>query len=207
MPRYASSAPWYDVVSAEPFYRVGRRRAIPALHLPSGARVLDVGCGTGLNLPLLLDAVGTGGQVVGVDSSPEMLAVARRRAPDRPVGRAVFVQADAQRLDPDSVARAAGTDRPFDAVLFTYSLSLMADWEQAWQRAMSLVRPGGRAAVVDMQAPVGLARLLTPAAALACWLGGSDITARPWTALERDGANVRAWSLRGGHIQVRVGTL
>lgn len=212
MSRYTRSAAWYDVISAEPVYHAGRRPAVTALHLEHGSRVLDVGCGTGLNFPLLLDAVGPSGQVVGVDRSGEMLAAARRKTHGQPPGTVTLVEADAEQLDPVALVGPDGPDgakddEPFDAVLFTYSLSLMDDWEEAWRRASSLVRPGGRAAIVDMEPPHGWARLLSPAARLACLLGGSDITARPWTALEETATDVQAWSLRGGHIQVRAGTL
>lgn len=91
-------------------------------------------------------------------------------------------------------------------VLFTYSLSLMPNWAQAWDRAKSVLCPSGRTAVVDLQPPVGIARVLEPLARLACWMG-SDISARPWTALERDCAEVSCQTLRGGHIQIRAGTL
>ena len=206
MSRYTHSASWYDTVSAEPIYRVGRERAIPALHLQEGSRVLDIGCGTGLNFPLLLAAVGRSGQVVGVDRSREMLEVARRKMIHLPPGNVALVKADAEQLDHVAVGLDA-RDSPFDAVLFTYSLSLMSNWERAWLRATSLVRPGGRAGIVDMDSPHGWARLLDPAARLACWLGGADINARPWTLLERAAADVQSWSFRGGHVQVRVGTL
>ncbi len=207
MAGYARFAAWYDVLSAEPVYGAGRRHAIPALELKPGDRVLDVGCGTGLNFPLLLDAVGETGQVVGVDRSPEMLEVARRKTVRRPPGNVVLVEADAERLDPHVVASSTQPAPPFDAVLFTYSLSLMGDWRGAWHRATSLVRPGGRAAVVDMEPPHGWARLLAPAARLACRVGGADIDARPWTVLDTTATDVQSWSLRGGHVQVRVGTL
>ena len=168
--------------------------------------MLDIGCGTGLNFPRLLAAVGPSGQVVGVDRSHEMLEVARRKTIHLPPGNVALVEADAEQLD----HVAAGPDAlgsPFDAVLFTYSLSLMTNWEQAWLRATSWVRPGGRAGIVDMEPPHGWARLLDPAARLACRLGGADINARPWTLLERTAHDVQSWSFRGGHVQVRVGTL
>jgi len=206
MSRYTHSASWYDTVSAEPIYRVGRERAIPALHLREGSRVLDIGCGTGLNFPLLLAAVGPRGQVVGVDRSHEMLEVARRKTIQTPPGNVALVEADAEQLD-HADAGLDGSGATFDAVLFTYSLSLMGNWEAAWRQATSLVRPGGRAGIVDMGLPHGWARLLDPAARLACLLGGADINARPWTLLERTAHDVQSWSFRGGHVQVRAGTL
>ncbi len=206
MSRYTHSASWYDSVSAEPIYRVGRERVIPALHLREGSRVLDIGCGTGLNFPLLLAAVGRSGQVVGVDRSREMLEVARRKTIQAPPGNVALVEADAEQLD-HVAAGLDGSGATFDAVLFTYSLSLMGNWEAAWRHATSLVRPGGRAGIVDMGLPHGWARLLDPAARLACLLGGADINARPWTLLERTAHDVQSWSFRGGHVQVRVGTL
>lgn len=209
MKRYTHSAAYYDTLSGEPIYGVGRERAIPALHLREGSRVLDIGCGTGLNFPLLLAAVGPSGQVVGVDRSHEMLEVARRKTIHLPAGNVALVEADAERLDRvDRVDGGLhGSDAPFDAVIFTYSLSLMTNREAAWRRAIALVRPGGRVAIVDMEPPHGWARLLDPAARLACWLGGADINARPWTLLERTAHDVQSWSFRGGHVQVRVGTL
>lgn len=206
MARYTYSASWYDTMSAEPVYRVGRECAIPALHLQAGSRVLDIGCGTGLNFPLLLEAVGPRGQVVGVDRSRQMLEVARRKTVQAPPGNVALIQGNAEQLD-QAASGLDGSVASFDAVLFTYSLSLMSNFQEAWRQATSMVRPGGRVAIVDMQPPHGWARLLDPVARLACRLGGSDINARPWTLLERTAHDVQSWSLRGGHVQVRAGTL
>lgn len=56
-----------------------RREAVASLQLVPGASVLDVGCGTGLSLPLLAEAVGPQGRIVGIEQCPEMLAKARQR--------------------------------------------------------------------------------------------------------------------------------
>lgn len=57
-----------------------RRGAIAALQLPMGSRGLDAGCGIGLQAIELAQAVGPGGEVLGADLNPTLLAEAGRRA-------------------------------------------------------------------------------------------------------------------------------
>lgn len=199
--RYTVSARFYDVLSLERLiYRAGRVAAIEALGLRPGMRVLDLGCGTGLSHPLLIEAVGPTGAVIGVDSSRQMLQQARRRARRHDWLNVELIQADITELG--EVDRVDAVD----AVIAIYALSVVPGWERAWAWALAHTRPGGRMAVVDMQLPVGAARVAAPLARLACAAGGADIHAHPWTALERDCTDVTAASCRGGHIQIRVGT-
>lgn len=209
--RYARLAPGYDVLSGEwPIYRAGRTTGIGALRLGQGAVVVDIGCGTGLSFPLLRRAIGSSGCIVGVDASPDMLARARAKIARRGWDNIDLVCADATDLPHGWLGARLGRLRGLegaDAILFTYSLSLMKNWPDAWRAAVAAARPGARVAVVDMEAPAGAATVFTPLARLACALGGSDIKAHPWTSLETDCSDVQAWSLRGGHIQVRAGTV
>ncbi len=171
--------------------------------------MLDVGCGTGLNFPLLQERVGASGTIVGIDRSDEMLARARRRARARGWRNVILIQADMVLLDPGAIAariEESGGSAVSDAALATYSLSLMGDWQQAWTNMTRLLAADARVGVVDMQDPVGRARWLTPLARFACALGGSDITAAPWTAVEERCVDVVRGSARGGHLQIRAGT-
>jgi SAM-dependent methyltransferase len=61
------------------FIKPVRARAVDLLQLRSGQRVLDVGCGPGGSLTYLRSAVGGTGGVIGVEISPEVAELARRR--------------------------------------------------------------------------------------------------------------------------------
>ncbi|WP_201293171.1 class I SAM-dependent methyltransferase [Arthrobacter zhaoguopingii] len=178
------------------------------LDLRRGAQVLDVGCGTGLNFALLQERIGPAGMILGIDRSPGMLRRARRRAERSGWANVLLVRADATTLRPAAVGACAvahGGRALSDAALATYSLSLMPSWEDAWERMLALSSPGASVAVVDMQEPTGRFAAAAPLARLACRLGGSDIAAHPWTAVERGLPDLRSASVRGGHIQIRTG--
>ncbi|MCZ4077718.1 methyltransferase domain-containing protein [Rhodococcus sp. H36-A4] len=201
---YTISARMYDVISFEwPIYRAGRTAAIDLMALSKGSHVLDIGCGTGLNFALLQRQIGPTGSITGVDSSPQMLEQARRRATSAGWENVTLISADATELDSVDL----GDHVPFDAAISTYALSLMAQWQIALDAMIGATRAGGVVAVVDMQKPVGRAELWTPLARLACRLGGSDIDAHPWAAMPTRLDTVQPASVRGGHIQVRVGSV
>lgn len=122
--RYTGGARLYDLLAGErPVYRAGRRLGIAELQLQPGARVLDVGCGTGLNFPLLLDAVGPSGALVGVDASGSMLSRARARRETGGWSNVTLVEADAALLDA-ALSRSTASGL-FDAALLSYSLSII----------------------------------------------------------------------------------
>ncbi|MCB5292148.1 class I SAM-dependent methyltransferase [Arthrobacter sp. SO3] len=209
--RYTLFAPFYDLFSGEyPVYHAGRVLGIDALNPGQGQQVLDIGCGTGLNFPLLQKRIGASGTIIGIDRSDDMLRQARRRARRHGWKNVILVHADMAQLEPGAIAdliEAHGGSRASDAALATYSLSLMQDWQQAWTNMARLLAPNARVGVVDMQDPEGWARWLTPLARLACALGGSDRTAAPWQALEEQCTDVVTASARGGHLQIRAGTM
>jgi len=110
------------------------------LDLRTGERLLDVGCGTGDAALALAGDVGAGGEVVGIDASASMLAVARARAAGTP--RPVrFTVGDALALDEP--------DGSFDAVRSERTLQWVADPGAAIAEMARVLRPGGRIALID----------------------------------------------------------
>lgn len=126
-----------------------RHRAVQALRLSAGQTVLEVGCGTGMNLMLLRQAVGSTGTVIGADISEEMLARAQHKVRRHRWSNVRLVQADAARLQPDQTCH---------AVLFAYSLSMIPNWQQALTRGIAHLLPGGRLVLLDFGTFAGWGR-------------------------------------------------
>jgi SAM-dependent methyltransferase len=106
------------------------------LELFPGARVLDVGCGSGPTTIEIARRVGPGGGVVGVDISPKLVAAAQQRARAAGVGNATFVEADVQTNDLDEDA--------FDAAFSRFGVMFFSDPALAFGRIHRALRPGGR---------------------------------------------------------------
>ncbi len=136
-------AGWYDGWVGGSGSRYHRSIAIPvALRLLDARpreRVLDVGCGQGVLAPHLAAA---GAVCVGVDASPAMVAIARRRH-----GReGTFHVADAGRLDRPEVRRRLGA--PFDAGIFLLSVQDMDPLETIIRSVSRVLRPQARIVLV-----------------------------------------------------------
>jgi ubiquinone/menaquinone biosynthesis C-methylase UbiE len=122
------------------FGRAGRRlrmQVVAAAELEDGGQVLDVACGPGRNLPLLLDTVGPGGRVVGVDIAPAMVTRARSRA------------VDAEVLEADISEGLPFGDASFDAVVSSFGLSCVPQISPALDEILRVLRPDGVLAVAD----------------------------------------------------------
>jgi ubiquinone/menaquinone biosynthesis C-methylase UbiE len=162
----------------EPLYLVfppARRRAVAALGLKPGDTVLEIGAGTGRNLPYLLERVGPSGTVLALDASAGMLAEARRLVERRGWRNVELLQQDAGRLE---------VDRELDAVLFSLSYSALPEPRAALERAWERLRPGGRVVVMDAGLTEGGAfRLLAPIARLLIELAPGDAYSDPWSDL------------------------
>jgi S-adenosylmethionine-diacylgycerolhomoserine-N-methlytransferase len=146
------------------YYLFGRDRMIRDLALMPGESVVEVGCGTARNLIRIARRY-PGVELFGLDASAEMLRtasgnIARAGLSDR----ITLVRGYAEALRPDLFGRA----KPFDRVLFPYSLSMIPDWRQALTAAGESLSERGRLHVVDFGDLTGMGPMA--AGVLRAWL-------------------------------------
>jgi len=186
----------YDLQLAP--YEFIRRHAVERLQLQPGQCVLDLGCGTGMSLALLRQAVGPQGRVVAVDQSPEMIALARSR-----------VQLEG--WDNVELLCAAVEDAPLPGAADAAFFHLVHDILQsprAVEHVLHHLKPGARLAATGLK---WTAPWLAPWNALVGLFAAQSITnfdrlAVPWQPLLDHGAELQVESVLMGTLYVASGT-
>ncbi|GJL92253.1 methyltransferase domain-containing protein [Hyphococcus sp.] len=138
-----------------------------------GARILDLGSGSGQDAYALAQLAGPSGEVVGVDMTPEQLSVARDHLAwhEEKFGYAnvKFLDGDIERLGELDLERES-----FDVVVSNCVINLVTDKQAVFQAAFDLLKPGGEFYFSDVYADRRLSEelRLDPAAQGEC-LGGA----------------------------------
>jgi ubiquinone/menaquinone biosynthesis C-methylase UbiE len=128
-------AEMYERALVQPLFRPCAERVLERTGLRTSERLLDVACGTGIVSRLGKGRVGPDGAVVGIDLSPEMIAVAKSEAPDLD-----FRQGDATALPLEDGER-------FEVAICQQGLQFMRDRSAAAQQMRRALVAGGRVAV------------------------------------------------------------
>jgi ubiquinone/menaquinone biosynthesis C-methylase UbiE len=123
-----------------------RQNAVERLALREGSCVLEVGCGTGRNLPFLRGAVQSTGRIYGVDLSSGMLAKASDLCEHHRWSNVTLIHGDA--LDYDA-------PEPLDAALFSLSYNTIRDHVAVLHHVWRQLRPGGTLVIMDAKLPPG----------------------------------------------------
>jgi demethylmenaquinone methyltransferase/2-methoxy-6-polyprenyl-1,4-benzoquinol methylase len=122
-----------------------RRRVLKELALAPNARVLDVATGTG-DLAIELAKAVPAGKVIGLDPSPNMLAVATLKLAKRGLdSRVVLIEGDAQALPQANCE--------IDAATIAFGIRNVPDRPRALRELARVVRPGGLIAVLELGEP------------------------------------------------------
>jgi demethylmenaquinone methyltransferase / 2-methoxy-6-polyprenyl-1,4-benzoquinol methylase len=145
---FSAIAPRYDLLNrllSAGRDRAWRRAAVRAAALPPGGRLLDVCTGTA-DMALEAARQYAGAQIAGVDFSPSMVVLGRAKTARAGLGNRVALQvASAEALPcPDGA---------FDAVTVAFGLRNVPDCRQGLREMRRVLRPGGRAVVLEFTTP------------------------------------------------------
>ncbi len=194
-PAYEDHADRYDARTQA--FQHWRELLVQQLPARPGDTVLDVGCGTGLCLPLLQQKVGPSGVIVGIDASAQMLAQAMQRVAEWGWNNVRLITAPIAQAQIDAMA---------DAAMFCAVHDLMQSRE-ALQRVFDHLRPGAAVGAIGGKWP---APWMIP---LRMWV--TDLHApfiasftgfdRPWRLLAEFVPDLRVQELAGGAGYLAVG--
>jgi demethylmenaquinone methyltransferase/2-methoxy-6-polyprenyl-1,4-benzoquinol methylase len=123
-----------------------RRRAASLAAVGPGARALDVACGTGDLALELATRVVPGGEVVGMDFSERMLALAREKSAARGLEAGV-------RFEAGNALALPYSDGEFDAATVAFGARNFSDLERGLGEMARVVRVGGRVVVLEITTP------------------------------------------------------
>jgi len=201
---YRKRARRYDL-SANLYYLIGFRehryrvKAVERLSLKNGDTVVEIGCGTGLNFPLIQNHIGPTGKIIGVDLTDKMLTQARKRVEAKGWSNVELVQADASKYEfPDKV----------NGVISTFAITLIPDYERIIKNGAAALQPGGHLVILDLKLPqnwpmwlIHLAIVITKPFGVTL-----DLSDRhPWEAVNRYLAAPSYTELFGGFAYISCG--
>lgn len=134
MEKFERTAQSYNDLLVPTVFQPFAKMIVEATAIPNGAKILDVGCGTGALTRELAVRVGEDGSVTGLDANPGMLAVAQRH------GSGI----DWQLGDAASLPFSDGV---FDIVASQFALMLFEDREKSLREMWRVLSPEGRLTV------------------------------------------------------------
>ena len=126
-------------------HRQWKRRVATLAQVKTGARALDLCCGTG---DIAFALARRGAETIGLDFSAEMLGIAGNRQekiPQSAIRNPQFLQGDAQQLP--------FPENSFDVVTVGYGLRNLASWERGLDEMFRVAKPGARLIVLDFGKP------------------------------------------------------
>ncbi|MFC0523151.1 demethylmenaquinone methyltransferase [Pontibacillus salicampi] len=129
-------------------HKAWRKDVMKRMQVTTGDSALDVCCGTGDWTLALSDAVGSQGQVVGLDFSQNMLSVGRKKKQELRLANTEFVHGDAMQLPYD--------DHSFDFVTIGFGLRNVPDYMQVLKEMARVVKPGGKVVCLETSQPTAL---------------------------------------------------
>jgi demethylmenaquinone methyltransferase/2-methoxy-6-polyprenyl-1,4-benzoquinol methylase len=184
---YDRRAGSYDVLTVA-FRALGfgrhQKRVVAELGLSDSATVIDLCCGTGVNLRELSSAIGSQGTVIGVDLSEGMLAEARERVRNAGLRNVQLVHANVREYQlPEEAA----------AVLSTFGLEMVPAYDEVIEGLAERLPLGGRIGLLGLKHPDSWPE----------WLVKAGVVATKPFGVSRDYEDFRPWVAADRHFERR----
>jgi len=174
-----------------------RRTAVDALELKEGDTVLEVGCGTGANFPILEERVGPTGRIIGIDLTRAMLDEAEKRIEAAGWKNIELIHCPASEYP--------FVDQSVDAVLSTFALTLEPNYDTVIAAVARALRPNGMFAVADLKLARGWCLVFLPflLALVRPFAVSLKLANRhPWESMSRYLDNMQMTTYLGGYLYV-----
>ncbi len=202
---YQSGAKHYDFTTIL-FRLIGLRMkayrllAIKKLSLQRGNCAIELGCGTGLNFPFLMEQIGPEGRLIGIDLTPGIIDIARERAEQSCWKNVELVKSDVAAYDfPEGI----------NGVLATGLFGYIPEYDRVIKAASQSIVPGDHLSILDGKQPENLPSWLFK---IVLKLGGpfgytpEYFNVRPWESVERYFKETSFETRYGGMIYILSGT-
>ncbi len=134
---------FYDLTRK--YYLLGRDRLIKEINIGEGENVLEIGCGTGRNLVILARKY-PNANFFGLDASAAMLETAQKKIKGESLYNVSLKNALA---DDFSFQKTFDLTEAFDAIYFSYSISMIPTWKESIANALANLKSGKSFYIVD----------------------------------------------------------
>ena len=156
-----------------------REAAVTALNLTEGNTVVEIGCGTGKNFPLLQRRIGSSGKIIGIDLTESMLNVARTKIEKNNWNNVELVNIDG-----------AGFRFPqkVDGIFSTFALTMIPEYEQTIINCSYALGTGKKLVIMDFKMPSGFLSKFSKTLILLIRLYGGTLemaNRHPWEVMEK----------------------
>lgn len=163
---------FYD--ATRKFFLFGRDEMFAQMEINDGDSVLEIGCGTGRNL-LKLSRLHPQARLYGLDASSEMLKTAGAKFDAHGIEKRVILRRGL--AEEFGAEKTFGREEPFDVIFFSYTLSMIPDWQSAIDAALANLKQKGSLYIVDFGDGRGLPRWFNRL--LGRWLALFEVHFRP----------------------------
>jgi ubiquinone/menaquinone biosynthesis C-methylase UbiE len=173
--------------------------AANALDLSEGDTVVELGCGTGLNFPFLLDIIGSTGKIIGVDIAKNMLVQAKKRIDENGWKNVELIHSDIAEYD---------IPKDVDGILSTGAITYSSSYDKVIKNGYDSLKSGKRLVIVDYKMPSGPTMIFAPIVVFFAKSFGVKIEymeRHPWESVEKYFEKTNFTESYGGFLYMSVG--